>query len=569
MKLKLFLAVVAVSVVFGFYPLILSRRLGPDYSPITINSLASPLIMDETIAYAAKVREILDGQWRLSDLYLWENKQQPSPLLGEILPAYVVAGLARLTGSIGQAFSAADLIFPAINFLLLTRLVYLLFPQTAMSALISLGVMFFSHYFSSLPFIPSIIKLLIANLNNGSYSQFLRAFHPQLTMPIFLIFTIALYRRRWLILGLSLGLMFYSYLFFWPLSWLWLIIYARKDWKKLIFSLGLGFLIGLPYLINMAQFYFSELSRDYSANFQFFAGGEARYFLFLILPWLTTAWWLKKSKLILFWRSFWLAGIILGSIISLLHFNVDNMLGHWLLRIFYPYLFIWLALGICLRIKKLNNRWLWVMIFLLLVYQFRVHWQYFTNNQNMFILPKEKTQLFTYLNQNTPIDSVVLTAGLTDNLLLTVFTHNNVFIPQAYLSLATDADRSQRFLLANKLAGVPETQIAASLSLTEENQTLKAKKRFNFDNCAGHYLYFRRFIGADYYNCSVSNTQQDILLNRYRELQPDWNVLKLNYRIDYWLFGPYENQWATIDPIDFDWQLIWSNSSYQLFAPTR
>src|SRR3990172_6088544 len=88
---------IGVGLVFGGSQLLLPRLLGLTYSPLAINSQASPLVMDETIAYASKAQEVLNGHWRLSDLFIWEYKQSPSPLVGESFPAVIMALMAKLT----------------------------------------------------------------------------------------------------------------------------------------------------------------------------------------------------------------------------------------------------------------------------------------------------------------------------------------------------------------------------------------------------------------------------------------------------------------------------------------
>ena len=97
-------------------------------------------------------------------------------------------------------------------------------------------------------------------------------------------------------------------------------------------------------------------------------------------------------------------------------------------------------------------------------------------------------------------------------------------------------------------------------------QFLMLKKRFKFDDCGGHYLYFRRFVANDFYNCSVPEDYLDQMLTSYREMKGNLASYKDKYKMDYWLWGPNEKKWSMVKPEQFkDWRLVWQNDWYQVY----
>ena len=94
-----------------------------------------------------------------------------------------------------------------------------------------------------------------------------------------------------------------------------------------------------------------------------------------------------------------------------------------------------------------------------------------------------------------------------------------------------------------------------------DNQELKAIKRFEFDDCAGHYLYFRQFNGSDYYGCRIPEDKLQQILAQYESMSP-----QLTHPADYWLWGPYEEKWAQVNPDKMDnFKLLWENSKYKIY----
>lgn len=574
-KWWIFLALL-VSLVFGFYHFTIPQISQlKNYSPLALNQQTSSFTFDETNAYAPQVREFLDGNFLSGDALVWEYKSFPSPFKSNIVPVWIMGGLAKLTGSVSGGFILADFIWPPVVFLSLTYFIYQLTKKPYWAATGALATMFFFRYFDYLPYVPSIIKLIIDSYRIGSASAFVRSFHPQITLPFFIFFCLALWQNKkpWL-LGISLGLLFYTYIYFWTFAISWLSLIMAWAWltkkkplaKRLLKALVIALILGIPYLWELRRFQQLPISQGFGSSYSFLPPLRVKGMVILAIMFCVSHLALKNKTEALFWKSMYLASFIMVIMVYLLKVTVDDPQGHWMNRIIYPLTAVLLLVLVLRRLKKDYQVIAISLSLLLLAYQAHSHWMYFNNSASVFQLEPQREEVFRWLNQNTPNDSVVATAGLIDNMYLPVYTHNNLFMPFSYLTLASPAEILERFLIVYKTAGIKEARIKDMLSLTQENQELKSKKRFNFDDCGGHYLYYRFYVGGDFYNCSVPLSQQSKILSDYQAIGTDLNIWRQKYKMDYWLWGPQEQQWAQINPETFtDWQLVFANQSYKLF----
>lgn len=572
--------------VFSFYHLTIPYLWKmPNYSPLVLNENAPSFTVDETIAYAAKVREILDGHFRLSDIYLWEYKNQPSPLLGEFFPAVIMAGLAKISGGITQDFIVADFIFPSLIFLGLSYLIGSLTNKKWLAIPGALITMFFSHYLSYYPYLPSVVGLIIKGLFNGAYSDFIRSFHPQITFNLWLIITIIIWQiikqgklsvKKIFLLAGILGLTAYSYIFYWTyaVTWTGLVFLGMFFSKKFKLSIDifktllLAGILTIPYLINLWQFQKSPLSQDFIAGLSSFTPLSIKT-LFLILGLIGLNCLLIKEKtVIFFWLSFYSAGLILFVIAKPLGFTINDPIGHWLMRVIYPMATINLVTIILKLAKQDYHRWAIGLAGGLLIYQGICHWQYFKKNAAVFHLEAERKEAFNWININLNPEDVIVTTSLLDNLYLPVYTSVNIFIPWTQYTIASDQEGIERFLMIYKLAEIPEKRVQEMFEFTETNKQYAIKKRSKYEDCGGTYFYFLKFSKDQpysHYNCSVDPDQLKKILVEYEQIKVNLKTIKNKYRADYWLWGPNENQWARVNPDQLGWQKLWQNQSYSIY----
>lgn len=535
MKLTI-LAAFLVGLVYSFYHWAIPNlwQVKP-YSPLTLNELSPSFAVDETFFYAPKIA-------------------QPLADPGELVGGGLMAMLAKVSGGIDKAFILADFIFPTLTFLVLTYLLNLWLKNRLLALTATLLVLTFYHYLTYFPYLPSIIKLMIQYWKEGSYSTLIRSFHPQISLGLFFTFAAFLWKKSsWWLTALLLALLTYTHFYYWTVALIWLLIKLQKKAIKILIVFGV---LTIPYWFYLINFLANKNNQDLLNRNYFYLPITLNQGLLLIFGFVL-AWLVQVKTWRWFWLSFYGAITTLITISMLTKFGYDDPIGHWFLRVVNPLTAILMIISLFNKLK-LKPALLILICLLVLGFQFRLHWQYFKENAEAFSLESEKKQAFDWLDQSTPKNSTVITASLKDNLYLSVYTHNQVYLPQAQLSLASTEELTTRFLQIYHLAEVPEEKIRLMFT---DNRELKAIKRFEFDDCAGHYLYFRQFNGSDYYDCSIpEDTLQQILI-QYELMTP-----QLTYRADYWLWGPYEKKWAKINPEKIaNWKKLWENSSYKIY----
>ncbi|HYE94198.1 MAG TPA: hypothetical protein VEA38_24405, partial [Terriglobales bacterium] len=85
------------------------------------------------------------------------------------------------------------------------------------------------------------------------------------------------------------------------------------------------------------------------------------------------------------------------------------------------------------------------------------------NTARAFVLPDGYAEAFAWIDRETPRDSVVATPSFETSMLLPVYTHANVYLPNAIPSMAPTAELVERLLLVYKAFDVPAAALAASL----------------------------------------------------------------------------------------------------------
>ena len=569
-----------VSLVFGFYHLILSNRSGGYYSPLVLNEQAPSFTTDEANAYAPQVKEMLEGNFWSSDFFIYEYKNYPSPFVISFLPTMFMAGLAKLAGGIDKGFILADFSWPVLSWLVLSYFIYKLTKKAYLAPVGSLLVINLGHYLSYFPFLPSVLKKMVDAWSIGAYSHFIRSFHPQISFLMIMIFCLFLYQIQtdqskkyqpwWL--GLSIGALFYTYIYYWTFAVAWILVlivinYLYKNKlvvNKLLIGLFVGLAMAIPLLNQIWQFQKLAISQSFNQSFEHLPSVSLKAIAILMIMMIVSRLFIKNVKERVFWWTLFLSVIGLFMAIHLFNLKVDDPIGHWMNRVGYPFSLILILIMLIRRVRKKELILSLGLGLSLLLYQTRVHWRYFENKVSIFQLESERVEVFNWLNHNTAKESVVLTTSLIDNTYLPIYTHNNVFIPFSILSLTPTDEAEERFLLTYKAMKISEIRIRQMFNLTKDNQQLRLKKRFNFDDCGGHYLYYRQFVESDFYNCSVPREYLNQLLVQYQEIDGDLEAFRNKYRMDYWLWGPNEKQWASVNLDELGWQVVWQNQDYKV-----
>lgn len=488
---------------------------------LALNQDSPSFVVDETIFYASR------------------DLSQPQLFFGEIIPTLLLKIL-------NNNFAWADALFPPLTFLALGWLLFTLTKNHFLSIFGSILTIGFFHYLNYFPYLPSIISLVFRSLSSGSYSLLVRTPHPQLTLGLFAVFAglvwLKLNRRLsgWPV-SLSLAILTYSHFFYWTFALAWLLV------LKLFRILPLWLVLSLPYFINQVRLLRHPAWPEYLAE-SYYAPWPNFSQISLLLFCLILIQLIKAGKLKRFWQSFYLSAAVIIAAAAILRFGADDPIGHWFTRVIEPLTMVMFLALINQRVKFIRPVWLTMLSLVLLIYLWQIQRVYFDKNSAGLVIEPEKIEAFNWLNQHTPPNSVVVTASLADNLYLPAYTHNQVFIPRSQISLITDGEQLDRFLIAQKLAGKTTEEIRQMFAA---NENLKAKKRFDFDHCAGIYLFFRLYAGRDYYNCAVPEAVLEKIISQFEQTPS-----RLAYPADYWLGSK---------PIAFG-QLLWENQTYKIYA---
>lgn len=460
----------------------------------------------------------------------------------ELIGSSIMAFFAWLSGSIPNAFIIADFIFPAIISLSLFWLVKNWLKDDFKAAAAAVSILVFYHYLTYFPYLPSVIKLLINYWQNGSYWPIIRSFHPQISLGVFFLFAAVLWKRSsWQLTTLMLILITYTYFFYWTVAVTWIVWFRFS--RKLIKILAAWALFSIPYWLSIIPLL---PEKDYWQRNYF-------YQLPTINQWLMLFFGLGLTLLInnrlqrKFWLTFYASIFSLIVITISIKFGADDPIGHWFLRVVNPMTAV-IFFVILFNKVKLSKFILIGTTILLLFFQFRLHFLYFKNNANAFTISSEKLEAFHWLKQNTPKYSIVATPSLGDSLYLPAYTNTRPYLKHAQLRPAENSELLQRLLEVYKIARWDSERLTMMFL---DNQKLIAKKRFDFDQCAGHFLFFRLYNGANYYSCTVPKPVLDEILEQYQKIPT-----RFTYPVDYWLGTDY---------LDFG-KLLWENKTYKIYA---
>lgn len=469
------ISTIATIALFGLPHLVGFFRYGQQYRYLGVEK-TDAVAMEETYTYAPRVREIMDkNQIFVRDPYVFENKNKPSPFLGETFPAYLIAFLAKIFDSVENAFIAADFLFPALIFLVIFMFIYRV-ANNYFAALAGAGVtVFMRDLFLMVPYPRAIGNYLFFIGKPVELVPFSRAFHPEVSFLIFLLFIIFVYlayaggKRYALVLGAcTLGLLFYTYVFYWTTAVMALIFLAglslmHKDAPQLK-KLGLMFLIaafiGSYYFYNMLSFRllpeavsFFEKSSKLRSSIIFMP--TVRFVIFAL-----TIFFLKKKKnnCDTVFLSFIVAAALLPDMsYYLLGRDLEGI--HFVRRVLLPltsiYIFLLLA-----RQKSTFSKLFFIMMMLSafiygLVTQLRSIAKFFPYYRRNI----DETRLINFLNTRVPARSVVGSLDPTMNLFLPAVTDNYVYLPMSNMTLSSPTEEVERLIILAKMMKLSDEEV--------------------------------------------------------------------------------------------------------------
>lgn len=523
------------------------------YNPLILNPLKGQIAFEETYTYLPATQEVLEGRFP-RDSYIFEYKDMFSPFIGETFSSLVMATLTKIFSSITLAFTIADFLFPLLIFLVLYFLMLDITKDKLLSIVVGATILFVPEFFAAIPY-PKALWKYFFNFRANQFLFFSRNFHPQLS---FLIWFIALYflykalrsdKKRFVFLaGLFLGLLFYTYLFYWTFTWfsfviLFIFLWLINDFKlfrKMFFIGLLGLMIGSFYLFNLYMFRQSSLAVEFFEKMSYPI--QTKLFLislrYIVLA-VITGGFLRREKGFLFWFLL-LSGSLLPALAQLvLKKNLE--FDHFFYRALMPLgtINLFIIIG---RIKKhSSSKQYWrivLLIFLGLLFLSGVLRQTTVaiKTYNIYIRNEAKEEMLSWFNKNTEKDSVIACLDYDQILSIPAFTHNRTYTPMSNRSLASTEEALRRYL---EIAGFLklDKDILTSLFFPQNTSLeLDLKERAN---TLGALLVFK------HYGQEPSEFKQlfsNQLLKQYQNLQKKGETDIFSFKIDFLLIGPLEKK---------------------------
>ena len=469
-KLVISLLIILVSAIYGLPNIILFNKLGQNYNPLVISG-DSRIARDEAFAYAPEVNYILKGHFFLKDAYVAEYSNYPTPFMGESAPSLVFALLAKLTGSVENAFIAADFIFPPIIFVLLYIITNIFIKNKLYSAAVAFLTVIARDFIAVIPYPHATFQYLTFTEGQNYLLYFSRAFHPQLTFILFIAAVLLMIKLlknptnklATLTLGLIFGILFYTYVFYWTyflLTFLCVLTYSciKKDLKTtgaLILSGAIAFIIASFYIYNSWQFSQLNFADDFITKTSLhnlpLPLTLLRY-LAITLFFLAIVKLKNHQSAILFLVL--LSGVVISPL-SRLVIGQDLETFHYLRRALMPIATIasFIITYYFIRQKKKLLSIISMIIFSTALF-LGLRTQIIATEKIQTAHQRDRTQeaVFNWLRQNTPKDSVVGSLDTTFNSLVPVYTKNYVYFPPTDRTIMPTSEGVQRYaILANTL----------------------------------------------------------------------------------------------------------------------
>src|SRR3989344_2579009 len=529
-------------------------QLGKNYTILFFdNPVATQTNWEETYTYATEANRIKNNQ-PINDTYIYEYRNEPSPLISELVPS-VLLGVPAKVLSIPLVFILAKIfVLPLTIFIwyLIARQIGYSKKASLCAALTSFILQKLFVYIPYFPLISSVITsiiiLFILNLLNNNKMKYV------------------------LFAGILLGLLFFTYFFAWSLIWLSLILFLISlkisSWqihvKKLLAVLAIGLLIGLPYFINTFYFYQNPAHGDFlvrTISFPITNWNIPIIFRFLALSLIMIAFqkqWFKDPSRRLLLTVYLTAALF--PMASMMIFQADNQTDHWYERFLYPLstfllvLFISDALGqFNLKIKKI------VLLGLILAAVLKVLVVTVKEVQKPiagFTIGKERTDLYSWMLKTLPKDSVVGSLSFTEEVYLTAYTPFYAYIPQAYKTIAPSNEILKRYANLAQIFNVNEEFIGQVFIMPDEKhknpQSLVAADGGSFMVLTGTTYIFEKPPYAGH---------REVLDKVLSSID---NKTRQQGKLDYLLFGPLERE-NTDNFSQNKCKSLYSNGVYQLY----
>lgn len=494
--LAIILAVIIGSIV-GLPHIVIPKIISPQkYDPLQfIDGEGSSITMEEVYTYVPEVREILEGKFWVTDAQVVEYNGRPTPFAGETGLAWVMAALAKLTGSMENAFMAADFLFPAITFLLVYAIVMSFVKDKIVALTSGAVVVLWPELVALFPYPAALTSAFKSAFNPRDFLFISRNFHPQLSLAAYLLALWSLLRSdlatarsdlsRTIMSGLAIGFLFYTYIFNWTAFGLGLILLSMykiaalvvkrsdpprsdlrgSDLGKLLIVILVAGLVAIPYFLQVWEFRQTGLATDF---FQKLSLPKRGFFDLTVRHWIFVIFYIllvfrpksnkdspcsgKENPLrkILF-LCFWIALLVLPDLMQNI-FGRDLEGKHWVRRIGYPMSIMGLGLliGEIREIRDIWKKWIDAAAGLVLagalVYGILVQVNMSRKAAFAYAVDEKKQEFYEFINTKLPAGSVVASLDWETIVNIPAKTHGFNFSPIGMRTIATTDETLDRFL---------------------------------------------------------------------------------------------------------------------------
>lgn len=600
------MVIVGLAITFIFaLPHILTPFLlsGKPYLPLVYDQ--APIFTADQLTWpAAEAREVMDGRFLPADPEIWEYKKGPS--LTAQIPAIIIGLTGKLFGSINKAYLVLGCLLPPLVFLTLFSFVYLLTKENLVSCLTAAAVMTMTRPFQFIP--PLNIKMakaLFGYLTNRFIEpvpvEFFRLPNPLLIFPFFMLTVIFIYLtvekkqlKAALFGGILFGSLFYVYFYFWTfiLSFLILLLGSslikkdKKRFRRLLVLAGIGLCLSCFYWFNFIKFQQLPGRIDILKRAGLEVGRirnsvrTAQLVIFALIFSLAIK---KKDNAFYF--------LLLGLLGGLLCLNIQLVTGytfqsgHWMLRVLNPWLIIMSGFTFFRLFNKSRYYRLLAsgILITILVVAFIIHLTYTQKTYSAYTLPPAKIAAFSWLDENTPEDSVVGSISIETNLLIPVYGHNNIFLPNGGVTLASDRELINRLYIIYKLFKVSPRYLEEILTGSKEREEKKYQNCL-LDEClrnrsleflekeGGWYLFHMKSAqwqstpGNWQYRINLPEGERQLILAGYEDYLGSNQILPEKWRLDYLFYGPEEKKITHFDFSQYDFlRMAYSNDQVEIY----
>lgn len=542
---------------------------GEQYVPLTFKSDA-----DTMSVHGPRYRDVLDGTLFPSETDTYEHKD--GPIFWPILSATMLAPFLWVSQSVGGGIILSDLVFPVLIFFSFFLVIYAVTRHRLFSLFSSFILVLFPQVSLSIP--PSSLgeaKTLLFNflpfIDAGVVPDpmYLRreAFIP--AGPFFILSFYFIYqsltretrRRVFVVLGgVFYGLLFYLYFYFWVFATVFLgilavFLCALRRWhelRTLMYIAAVGAFVSVPFWVN--QFHLLALPgyQELTERMGLETGRGIRWFLwktYLLFGFFAAGslWIFKKRGMPIagaFLASLSFAGIFVLNANVLTGFTPQS--DHWATRVFLitnGIILSALAYYFYVHMRSRFSKWVSrdrlvlssaALILAALLSVNMVHSQIIQaqNGAARFTVPRSLLTAYSWLDKNTPEDSVVVTPAFETNTDVLTYTHNRVFLPRAFTTLASQDEILERLFFVYKLFGMrPE---ALESALTSKRGVIYLFNARYESKQLDAYLRPERY--EHFY--LPSGVVQDIAARYLAYVRP----LRSPHRADFIFVGPYEQK---------------------------